>query len=324
MTTSRRVRSSERLRRLLRPLRAAAPAILWAAGCETAPRGPATPPAPPPASLAPAEADGETRVGIGVRQWLVEADPARIASTIAAWADDDAGGAEEDESRSRSLRIEEGVSIARGPASELVAVLASLGGTRTDLRVWHGQAVVWRDLSGVNLPRSTIAIAGGRPLAVPPGRLMLQMRGWVQPMEDGAACEVELAIRWKPERRASIGLDPSRGDSARWIGDLAELRSVGRGEVIIATAAATPAADADGDGPPVETPPTLGELILPSPAPGMATVLVIWPTLPDWLFPGEDLGSGTAPSPATSPPRDVPTTEDAPDARRSVDRDPRS
>lgn len=265
---------------------AAAAAAIVIGGCTGSPPPTpeaAQPPPPPPASLAPAVREEENRIGIEVRQWLVEADAALVASTIAAWADD--ATREDDGETASTLRLEEGVSIATGPASELVAVLAALGGTRTDLRIWHGQALEWRDLAGVNLSRSTIAVAGGRPLAIPPGRLSLQMRGWVQAMEHGAACEVELAMRWKPERRVSIGLDATPADAASWIGDLAALRSVERGRLLLITpTAAGPTTPAGG--PPVETPPTLGELVLGSPAPGFTTVLVVWPSLPGYLHPG--------------------------------------
>lgn len=252
-------------------------------GCaSSSPPGPAvrTVSPPPPASLTPAVRDADPRLGIEVRQWLVEADAPLLASTIAAWAD-------EGQDATPGLLLEEGFSVATGPSSELVAVLTALGGTRTDLKVWHGQALEWRDLSGVNLPGTTIAIAGGRPLAVPPGRLALRMRGWIQPMEEGAACEIELSVRWKAQRRSSIGLETAVDDGAAWIGDLAMLRSVERGQAIVIVSVPPPIA-IDGSGPPVETPPTLGELVLAPPAPGLATVLVIWPNLPDWLFPGAD------------------------------------
>jgi hypothetical protein len=261
----------------------------------------ASPPPPPPASLAPAVREGETRLGIEVRQWLVEADEVTLASTLAAWAgggDSDAGGGETD-GDGIHLLLEEGVSIAQGPADELVAVLTALGGTRTDLRVWHGQAIEWRDLTGVNLPSSTIAVAEGRPLAIPAGRLSLQMRGWVQAMERGAACEVELAVRWKPERRASIGLELAPTELAAWVGELAVLRSVGRDEALLLTSSGRPSPPED-PGPPVIPPPTLGDLLFKAPAPGLATVLLVWPSLPDWLHPEDDRGDASDPEAAAA------------------------
>lgn len=278
-------------------LGAALAATALVAGCAGPPAAAPPSPLPPPsASLAPAIREDEDRVGLEVRQWLVEADAALLASTIAAWGDgpSSSDGIEPDrDADAPGVLLEEGISIAHGPTSELVAVLTALGGTRTDLRVWHGQAIEWRDLLGVNLPASTIAVAGGRPLAIPAGRLALQMRGWVQPMERGAACDVELAVRWKPERRASIGLDPTPIEAATWLGDLAVLHSVERGEALL-LAAAGPVSSVDEPGPPVEVPPTLGELLLKPPAPGLATVLVVWPSLPDWLHPGEEAEGPTS------------------------------
>lgn len=291
--------------------RFAALAMAALTGCAspTPSAAPAPNPPPPPASLAPAVREREDRLGIEVRQWLVEADPARLASTIAAWADETeepVAEATTGDADPPGLLLEEGVSIAQGPASELVAVLTALGGTRTDLRVWHGQAIEWRDLVGANLARSTIAIAGGRPLAIPAGRLALQLRGWVQPMEAGAACEIEIAVRWKPRRRASIGLDPAVGDAATWLGDLAVLRSIGRGDALLVVAAPG-SAGTQGGGPPVETPPTLGELVLAPPAPGLATVLVIWPSLPDWLHPASETSASET---TTEVPHAASRTED--------------
>lgn len=285
---------STRRHRIRRDRRAAAaatiPALTLSIGCvPSTPTVSPTVATPPPASLAPAVRERDERVGIEVRQWLVEADAVLIASATAAWARGGefpgTGEADSDAAPSEVL-LAEGVSVAAGPTAELPAVLEALGGTRTDLKVWHGQALEWRDLVGVNLPRSTIAVAGGRPRAIPAGRLSLQMRGWVQPMEEGAACEIELAVRWKPLRRASIGLAPEPSAPAAWIGDLAVQRSVERGEALVVTA--MPRRVAEGGGPPVETPPTLGELMLDPPAPGVATVLVVWPSLPDWLHPAPE------------------------------------
>lgn len=253
-------------------------------GCATSSR----PPAPPALDVPPdprrqaALPSDEPRVGIETRQWLVAAPPERIAAAIAAWASEDAppGG---DQGEPPSLRRIDGLILAKGAASELPSLLESLGGSRTDLRVWHGQATEWRDLTGVQIGRATIAMVAGRPQPIAPGRLSLVMRGWAQPMEDGAACEVELGLRWKPERRASITFEDRGASDLRWVGELAARFDVERNEAVVV--ASEPPPTTAERGPPVAVPPALGRLILPDPAHGLATVLVIWPNLPPRLFP---------------------------------------
>lgn len=240
---------------------------------------------PAPARLAAAEPSGDERVGIEVRQWLVAAPPERLAAALEAWAFDD------------STSTIDGLTLATGPIADLPTFLEQLGGTRTDLRVWHGQATDWRDLAGVNLPRSMVAMIEGRPHPVPPGRLALKFRGWVQPVEDGASCEVELGIRWKPERRVSIALAERPDADLVWVGSLARRIELRRGTVLLVSSAPPPAAPETG--PPVAVPPSLGRIILPEPAHGLATVLVVWPSLPGWLFPhatagGETIGTASA------------------------------
>ncbi|MEY3024226.1 MAG: hypothetical protein RJA16_1052 [Planctomycetota bacterium] len=240
------------------------------------------PDVPPDPRLQAALPSEDPRVGIETRQWLVAAPPERLAAAIAAWSDE-AAGDRDSEAVPPSLRRIDGLLLAKGSAADLPSLLESLGGSRTDLRVWHGQATEWRDLAGVQIGRATIAMVAGRPQPIAPGRLSLVMRGWAQPMEDGAACELELGLRWKPERRASITLEDRDFSDLRWVGELATRFDVGRDEaVVVASEPPSPMAES---GPPVALPPSLGRLILPEPAHGLATVLVIWPNLPARLFP---------------------------------------
>ncbi len=267
------------------------------AGCATsAPPTAPTPDQPPDPRLKAAQPSDESRVGIETRQWLVASPPDRIAAAITAWASGDGADLES------SLRRTDGLLLAKGSASSLPDLLESLGGSRTDLRVWHGQALEWRDLAGVQIGRATIAMVAGRPQPIAPGRLSLVMRGWGQPMERGAACEIELGLRWKPERRASISLEERGASDLRWVGELADrfdvaggvwfgggggagaARGGGAGAPWGVLGRAPPPTPAE-TGPPVAVPPTLGRLILPEPAHGLATVVVIWPNLPSRLFP---------------------------------------
>lgn len=270
-------------RRLARRFAAAAcaAAAMGLGACATGATRPAAlalPEAPDPRIAAALPSD-DPRVGLETRQWLVNAPPARIAAAIAAWSEDRGDSAE----RGEGLGRVDGLVLARGRASALPQLLEALGGSRTDLRVWHGQATDWRDLAGVNLARSAIAMVAGRPQPIPPGRLALQIRGWAQPMEDGAACEVELGLRWKPERRASITLADRPGADLQWVGTLASRIELRRDEVLVVTNEPPP--ETREKGPPVAIPPSLGRLILPEPAHGLATVLVVWPNLPARLFP---------------------------------------
>ncbi|MFZ9691826.1 MAG: hypothetical protein ACO3EP_07260, partial [Phycisphaerales bacterium] len=233
------------------------------AGCATsAPPTAPTPDQPPDPRLKAAQPSDESRVGIETRQWLVASPPDRIAAAITAWASGDGADLES------SLRRIDGLLLAKGSASSLPDLLESLGGSRTDLRVWHGQALEWRDLAGVQIGRATIAMVAGRPQPIAPGRLSLVMRGWGQPMERGAACEIELGLRWKPERRASISLEERGASDLRWVGELADRFDVARDEVVVIASEPTPAPAETG--PPVAVPPPLGRLILPEPAHGLA------------------------------------------------------
>lgn len=259
------------------------------AGCATsAPPTAPTPDQPPDPRLKAAQPSDESRVGIETRQWLVASPPDRIAAAITAWASGDGADLES------SLRRTDGLLLAKGSASSLPDLLESLGGSRTDLRVWHGQALEWRDLAGVQIGRATIAMIAGRPQPIAPGRLSLVMRGWGQPMEFGAACEIELGLRWKPERRASITLEERADSDLRWVGELAASFDVARDEAVVIASEPTPTLVETG--PPVAVPPALGRLILPEPAHGLATVVVIWPNLPPRLFPDAEESESTTTS----------------------------
>lgn len=264
--------------------------LLLASGC-TAPTTTA-PNAEPAASaepdpLAPAQPSGETRVGIEVRRWFVQADPVRLASAIAAFREDAGEG-------DAPPRPVDGLVIARGPAGGLPRLLESLGGSRTDLRIWHGQATDWRELEGASLASPVVVMLDGRPRAIADGRLSLQLRGWSQPMEDGAACEVELGLRWRPARRAAVTLDSAEDRPGQWVGRLASLESLGRGEVLVIAPDLPPPQDV---GPPVQSPPPIGRLLLAeSPGDGVP-LLVVWPSLPDWLFPDDPTAAAVPPAP---------------------------
>lgn len=262
-------------------------------GCAATSRPEPTPAAdvPPDPRIRAALPSEEQRVGIETRQWLVAAPPDRLAAAIAAWSRDDGDEREGDEA---SLRRLDGLVLAKGSASDLTTLLEGLGGSRTDLRVWHGQATDWRDLAGVQLGRASIAMIAGRPQPIAPGRLSIVMRGWAQPMEDGAACEIELGVRWKPERRTSITLATRSESDLRWVGEVAERFDLRRDEALVI--ASEPPPPAPETGPPVAVPPSLGRLILPAPSHGLATVIVVWPNLPPRLFPDAAERGEQAPS----------------------------
>jgi len=230
-------------------------------------------PAPPPLELAPALRSPAETPGVEVRQWAVTAPPDRIDAALAAFR----GGGE------RPDRSIEGLRFIVGEATALPDLLVALGGTPSDLRAWHGQATSWRDLRGTALLRPEILLLEGRPVPIPPGRLALQMRGWSIPMEDGAACEVQVAVRWRPESRPSFIEPPPLDRAGRWLPSTTFAATLGRDEVLV-IAAPPPRHDAALPGPPVDLPRTIGQRLLDEGG-SFETILLVWPHLPAWLFP---------------------------------------
>jgi len=251
---------------------AAIAATALAAAC-TAPPPPVPTPTPTPLELAPALPAPAETPGVEVRQWAVSAPPDRIDAALAAFH----GGGD------RPSRSIEGFRFVIGDASALPALLIALGGTPSDLRAWHGQATSWRDLRGTTLLRPEILLLEGRSVPIPPGRLALQMRGWALPMEDGAACEVQVAVRWRPESRPSFVEPPPLERSGRWLPSTTFAATLDRDEVLV-IAAPPPRHDLDQSGPPVDLPRTIGQRLLDEGG-AIETILLVWPHLPAWLFP---------------------------------------
>lgn len=230
--------------------------------------------------------EGDDRPGIELRRWMVECSPEAFDAALAAFAGGEEAPEEADLHRA-------GLRFTVGCESDLPGLLEQLGGSRTDLRVWHGQATEWRELSSIAIPRAEVLAIDGSRQPIAPGRLSLEFRGWPLPMEDGAGCEIEVAARWRGESRPSFRDAAAIDREGRWLDGASFRRSLSRGEVLLLTASrprpledrSEPDGDAAAAPPPADRTDSPGRRLLTTPTDSLRVVLLLWPRLPDWMFP---------------------------------------
>ncbi len=160
------------------------------------PTGTAGPPAPAPrpASLA--------TPGLLVLHWTVAADPGSVRSTLEEFADAAAMPPERSEGLGRN-----GLKLSRVAAPQLDDLERALGARTLDISAWHGQVYRWRPLRERPLgPGQTPITVDGRTRSLGPGTLVLLVRAWAVPLEDGPRLVLELSTR--VERLTAPGLQP--------------------------------------------------------------------------------------------------------------------
>lgn len=235
------------------------------------------------AAAQPAMRDSEDRPGVEQRRWVVQADAASLDAAISSFAVSDEEG-------EPTLDLQRGgVRFTVGCESRLPSLLQSLGGSRTDLRVWHGQAAEWRELAGAAVPQQELLQIDGRMQPLPPGRLSLEFRGWLLPMEDGASCEIEVGVRWRGDARPAFREASAEDRRGRWLAGTSLGHSLRRGELLLLTAAAEPPpSDPSGLAPASAASP--GARLLSAHGENLHTLLILWPNLPEWMFPASAAG----------------------------------
>ena len=195
--------------------------------------------------------------GISVLTWAIDDNPSVIAAFF------DAHDPADLPADVKANLSKNGLAIAQTTLAALPDALAALGGTSASVSSWLGQATQWHRVAGANLSAPSACIVSGTTRRLAPGALQLLLRGWTVPLEDGAVVDLELLSVHIPggpipgARRTSTETFPAAGF----------FTSVPRGAVFLITSV-TPRAKGSSSrgpsaGPPVEVPPTLGELLLP-------------------------------------------------------------
>jgi hypothetical protein len=269
--------------------------LLLVAGCAGGESEPMTTGDLGPRTLPPASA------GLTIRQWRVEDDAARLEAALLLRS---VGPAIDPEMETRFAR--NGLRLARIPADEIDGLLVDIGGTSIDIDGWHGQAYDWRALTTESIGPAGRAVAiDGRMRRLHGGKLRMLVRGWTAPMEDGPAMYFEMLPEFDQTR-------PSRLDQmlgrrtfvGERFGSLAVetflepgfayvlTTVVETGSVAFADAADEPRDDerpaGGGVGPVLETPPTLGEMLLRRSVnlgPVRRDVFLFVPRIPETLYP---------------------------------------
>jgi hypothetical protein len=230
------------------------------------------------AAAQPAMRDAEDRPGVEQRRWVVQADTASLDAAISSFAVCD------EEGKPTLDLLRGGLRFTVGCESRLPSLLESLGGSRTDLRVWHGQAAEWRELAGAAVPQQELLQIDGRMQPLPPGRLSLEFRGWLLPMEDGASCEIEVGVRWRGDARPAFREASAEDRRGRWLAGASLGHSLRRGEVLVLTAAAE-GLPSDQGGLAAASAASPGGRLLAAHGENLHTLLILWPHLPEWMFP---------------------------------------
>lgn len=230
------------------------------------------------AAAQPAMRDAEERPGVEQRRWVVQADTASLEAAISSFALRDEEGDPALDLRRGGLRFTVGCE------SRLPSLLESLGGSRTDLRIWHGQATEWREMAGTAVPQQEFLQIDGRMQPLPPGRLSLEFRGWLLPMEDGAICEIEVAVRWRGEARPAFRDASAEDRRGRWLAGASLGHSLRQGEVLVLSVAPQPSPSDQAEFPPA-SPASPGDRLLAPHGENLHTLLILWPHLPEWMFP---------------------------------------
>lgn len=246
--------------------------------------------------------DGIQRPGLLTMRWTVPEEGFVLDQTLATMEPCPDLGPLDHERLARS-----GLVVVRIPIDELQHAVDILGGSYSDVRTWHEQAIGWRDCVAQTASVRRVLVDGG--ITQLDGRdVRLMVRGWAIPTHDGAVVHVEVTPAEAPERRGTVPL----GTSVQAADEpVREFRRAGaswtlrRGFVDLVTSCAP--SSVGGTGPTTELPLSIGEVLF---APDLAepngtpnalprrTLLLLVPSLPQQLFPeAAPVASGTpAPS----------------------------
>lgn len=188
----------------------------------------------------------------------------------------------------------DGFRAVRVPIAELDAIIAELGGAASELRGWHGQATEWREVAErpVGGDRIRAVVAGGRPHRLAEGDLVLALRGWYLPTENGPVIRAELAPEFRPrrERSAATRFRPEEPVRERFESSRVELLlEPGFACVIVGAEPGERWDDEEGTarpGPGTAVAPPVGRLLLEGQGlPRRREIIVLVPHLPEPLFP---------------------------------------
>jgi hypothetical protein len=254
-----------------------------------------------PAPIA-APLDGIQRPGLLTMRWTVPEEGFVLDQTLATMEPCPDLAPIDHERLARS-----GLIVVRIPIDELQHAVDILGGSYSDVRTWHEQAIGWRDCVAETATVKRVLVDGG--ITQLDGRdVRLLVRGWAIPTHDGAVVHVEFTPAEAPERRGSVPLGTTvetAEDAVREFRRAGASWTLRRGFVDVVTSCAPSAVG--GTGPTTDLPLSIGEVLF---APDLAaagsapqalprrTLLLLVPSLPPQLFPeAAPVASGsTAPS----------------------------
>lgn len=159
-----------------------------------------------------------------------------------------------------------GFMVAEVKLSALPNALEDLGGTYANIRAWLGEATTWSQLTSFQIRGSYAAVIDGSTHRLNDGAIQLLMRGWTVPLESGAVTDVEIL----PAFLAGGEVPGARTTAREPFPSAGFFVSLQRGSVLLITGI-TPKNSRESStrgpfaGPPVASPPTLGELLLTRP-----------------------------------------------------------
>jgi hypothetical protein len=246
--------------------------------------------------------DGIQRPGLLTMRWTVPEEGFVLDQTLATMEPCPDLSPADHERLARS-----GLIVVRIPLDELQHAVDILGGSYTDVRTWHEQAIGWRDAVQETATVRRVLVDGG--ITQLDGRdVRLLLRGWAMPTHDGAVVHVEFSPAEAPERRTAVPLGttvPPAEEPAREFRRAGAAWTLRRGFIDLVTSCAP--SGVGGAGPTTELPLSIGEMLFaPDLGDGDAapqalprrTLLLLVPSLPDQLFPAAaPVASGTpAPS----------------------------
>lgn len=241
-----------------------------------------------PAPIA-APLDGIQRPGLLTMRWAVPEEGFILDQTLATMEPCPDLSPVDHERLARS-----GLVVVRIPIEELQHAVDILGGSYSDVRTWHEQAIGWRDCVAQTASVKRVLVDGS--VTQLDGRdLRLLVRGWAIPTHDGAVVHVEFTPAEAPERRGVVPLHTAiepADDPAREFRRAGAAWTLRRGFIDVVTSCAPSAVG--GTGPTTELPLSIGEVLF---APDLAsddsapqalprrTLLLLVPSLPAQLFP---------------------------------------
>lgn len=159
-----------------------------------------------------------------------------------------------------------GFMVAEVQLSALPEALNDLGGTYANIRAWLGEATTWSQLASFEIHGSYAAVIDGSTRRLNDGAIQLLLRGWTVPLESGAVTDVEIL----PAFLAGGEVPGARTTVREPFPSAGFFVSLQRGSVLLITGMAPKSSRESStrgpfSGPPVATPPTLGELLLTRP-----------------------------------------------------------